>query len=112
MHDIELYRQILGISAPWQVVNVDLLIEDLTVNVYLAESPDAQWCCPICGAAATLYDHREERRWRHLDSCQFQTYLVASLPRARPLCHAWRAYGRGSVDPAPLPPHSRFTLLF
>ena len=62
---------------------------------------------PICGAAATLYDHREERRWRHLDSCQFQTYLVASLPRVRCATH-----GVHTVAVPWTLPHSRFTLLF
>jgi transposase len=28
-----------------------------------------------------LYDHAEERVWRHLDSCQFMTYLHARPPR-------------------------------
>ena len=41
----------------------------------------AHFCCPTCGQYANLYDRREVRQWRHLDSCQYQTYLVASLPR-------------------------------
>jgi transposase len=28
-----------------------------------------------------LYDHAEARVWRHLDSCQFKTYLHARVPR-------------------------------
>lgn len=28
-----------------------------------------------------LYDHAEERAWRHLDTCQFVTYLHARPPR-------------------------------
>jgi transposase len=28
-----------------------------------------------------LYDHAAERQWRHLDTCQFQTYLHARIPR-------------------------------
>ena len=107
MHDIELYRQILGISAPWSVARVALHIEEQTVSVYLTESPDATWCCPTCGSAATLYDHREERTWRHLDSCQFQTYLVASVPRVR--C-ATQGVLTADVPWSVL--HSRFTLLF
>ena len=55
--------------------------------VYLVEAPDATWCCPTCGKPATLYDHREERIWRHLDSCQFHTYLVAAAPRVNCATH-------------------------
>ncbi|MFZ4802917.1 MAG: ISL3 family transposase [Chlorobium sp.] len=79
----------------------------MTVHVYLVESPDAMWCCPTCGEPATLYDHREERTWRHLDSCQFQTYIVAAAPRVRCMTH-----GVLTVDLPWSEPHSRFTLLF
>jgi hypothetical protein len=47
-----------------------------------AEHPEgATWTCPHCPKTLPLYDHAEERTWRHLDSCQFQTYLHASIPR-------------------------------
>ena len=36
--------------------------------------------CPTCGRASPGYDTRE-RRWRHLDTCQYQTILVAAVPR-------------------------------
>ena len=54
-----------------------------------------------------LYDHAEERAWRHLDSCQFQTYLHARIPRV--------ACGEHGVVQVLVPwaaPRSRFTLLF
>ena len=28
-----------------------------------------------------IYDHRKERKWRHLDLWQYKTYLSAQLPR-------------------------------
>jgi len=37
--------------------------------------------CPVCGKPAPRYDRRELRTWRHLDTMQFKTYLIASLPR-------------------------------
>jgi len=107
MQDIELYRQLLGVESPWNVDRVFLNIEETAVYVYLLEAPDAIWCCPTCGEPATLYDHREERKWRHLDSCQFQTYLVAAVPRVRCVTH-----GVLTADVPWSEPHSRFTLLF
>jgi transposase len=50
---------------------------------------------------------REERAWRHLDSCQFQTLLVARLPRAQCPTH-----GVKTVEAPWCEPHSRFTLAF
>ncbi|MEK7760827.1 MAG: ISL3 family transposase, partial [Nitrospirota bacterium] len=63
---------------------------------------------PLLGAKTLpLYDHAEERAWRHLDSCQFQTYLHARIPRV--------ACGEPGVVQVLVPwaaPRSRVTLLF
>jgi transposase len=42
------------------------------------------------GQAYTVYDHLAERVWRHLDSCQFLTYLHASAPRISCSVHGVR----------------------
>ena len=52
-------------------------------------------------------DAREERRWLHLDSCGFLTYLVARLPRVSCPDH-----GVQSVAVPWSEAHSRFTLAF
>jgi transposase len=41
----------------------------------------ARFACPDCGQEYAVYDHLAERVWRHLDSCQFLTYLHARAPR-------------------------------
>lgn len=38
--------------------------------------------CPKCGTSCPGYDSLE-RSWRHLDTCQFQTILVADVPRVK-----------------------------
>lgn len=43
---------------------------------------DASLCCPACAERSPGYDTRR-RRWRHLDTCQFQTILVADVPRVK-----------------------------
>jgi transposase len=108
MQDTELYHHLLGIQQPWQVVNVELNLDDQAVYVYVDfEGSKAAFHCPECGAYANLYDRRETRMWRHLDSCQFQTYLVASLPRVR--C---REHGVLTANVFWCEPNSRFTALF
>lgn len=81
MHDRELYRRILGIEAPWQVTDVSVDLPEDGVTVYIGHG-DSPLCCPECGAEGPGYDHRE-RRWRHLDTCQYATWLVAQVPRMR-----------------------------
>jgi transposase len=82
MNDTELYRTLLGVEAPWFVANVELNLEDEAVYVTLDfDGRTANFDCPECRKQANLYDRRETRTWRHLDSCQFKTYLRASIPR-------------------------------
>jgi hypothetical protein len=71
MQDHELHRRILGIEAPWFVDSVDLKLEAGEIHVYLRHHEMIEWPCPECGAACKLYDHQPERRWRHLDTCQY-----------------------------------------
>ena len=80
MRDRDLYAKILGITGPWEVVDVTVDDEKQTVEVRLATKAGTTQSCPECGRAASGYDTRE-RRWRHLDTCQFRTELVAAVPR-------------------------------
>lgn len=81
MHDRELYRQILGVQAPWEVFEVDVDLPGTGVTVHIRHS-GSDLACPQCGAACSGYDTRE-RKWRHLDTCQYKTWLVAQVPRVR-----------------------------
>ena len=108
MQDTELYRQILGLPAPWNVARVQLDIEEQTVHLFVEyDAQNAVWKCPDCDKVCPIYDHREPRQWRHLDSCQFLTYLVASLPRVQCPKH-----GVQTVSVFWSEPNSRFTHLF
>jgi transposase len=74
------------------------------VEVIVEHRGDA--CCPKCGKPCPGYDTRP-RRWRHLDTCQLQTLLVADVPRVECEEHG--------VVQAATPwsePGSRFTVLF
>ena len=56
-------------------------IKKRRVDVW-AEHPEGQlWPCRQRSKDLGVYDHAEERSWRHLDSCQCQTYLHARIPR-------------------------------
>ena len=60
------------------LVEVDTTSKAVTVHVRLDSSTPVH--CPHCGKPSPRYDHRE-RRWRHLDTMQFQTILQADVPR-------------------------------
>ncbi len=107
MKDTELYRYLLGIEQPWTVERVTLDIENQRVDVWATHPEEIRWACPECGARGSLYDHAPERTWRHLDSCQFKTFLHARPPRVK--C---REHGVRQVRLPWAEESSRFTLLF
>jgi transposase len=82
MDDRELYRQILGVSEPWRVARVELERAAGEIHVFLEHDEQTRWRCPECGVDCPLYDHQPERRWRHLDTCQYRTILHAQPPRS------------------------------
>jgi transposase len=83
MEDRELSGQILGIQRPWGVERVELKLEEGAVHVHWRHEEDALWECAECGQLCRLHDHQQERQWRRLDTCQFQTILHARPPRTR-----------------------------
>jgi transposase len=107
MQDRQLYQQILGIMSPWSVERVELKLGEGEVHVHLSHSENSAWKCPECGRTCPVYDHQPERRWRHLDTCQFQTVLHASLPRTNCPEHGPRVVGVSWAEPG-----SHFTALF
>ena len=81
MDDKELYRQILGVVAPWEIRKIDLEMERGRVDIYLEWPHATEGICPECGKKCKVHDRREERIWRHLDTCQLRTYIHCRIPR-------------------------------
>lgn len=106
MRDKELYKRILGIQAPWEVSDIELDMKAGEVKVYVEQKPGAKQTCPKCGASCPGYDKRR-RQWRHLDTCQLKTLLVADLPRVQCAEH-----GVVSVHVPWAEPGSGFTALY
>nr|WP_026842592.1 transposase family protein [Citrifermentans bremense] len=91
MRDTDLYRHLLGLESPWTVAKVDLPVSTQRVDVAVEHPKGQKWPCPVCGDLLPVYDHSEERVWRHLDSCQFQNFLHEK----RPLAPRHRLYSDG-----------------
>jgi len=107
MQDKELYEELLGIKAPWSVSRIELDAKAERVDIWVEHSEGAAWNCPECGEGLKVYDHSEERSWRHLDTCQCQTHLHARIPRVQCPKH-----GVLQVEVAWAEPKSRFTMRF
>lgn len=105
MRDTDLYAQILGLRSPWRVDNVALDRIEAEVTVHVVATGQ-RWCCPKCSKPAAGYDSRV-RRWRHLDTMQYRTILVAEVPRVKCGEHGVRTVQVPWAEPG-----SGFTALF
>ena len=106
MRDTQLYQQILGLTEPWFVARVELNMDEQRIDLHVDHRADAVFKCPVCDKACGLYDHADERVWRHLDSCQLKTYLHARVPRV-----GCSEHGIHKVKLPWAETRSRFTLL-
>ncbi|HUO85485.1 MAG TPA: ISL3 family transposase [Thermoanaerobaculia bacterium] len=105
MNDRKLYEQILGIRKPWHVERVDLRLDEGEVLIHVEGLAEVEQC-PECDRRCARYDS-SERRWRHLDTCQFRTILVAQVPRVK--CNE---HGVHQIRVPWAEERSRFTALF
>ena len=105
MKDTQLYSQILGIEKPWKVTDVKVSLPEDEVEVFV-EHGGSKLSCPKCGKTCPGYDKRT-RRWRHLDTCQLKTLLVADVPRVQCAEH-----GVVNVSVPWAEPGSGFTAMF
>jgi len=80
VQDTKLFETILGIQTPWHIGRVALDTTGERVDLWAAHE-DTRWPCPECQQELPTRDHAEERMWRHLDTCQYQTFLHARVPR-------------------------------
>ena len=100
------YQQLLGLPSTWKVEDVDLSMLGKQVVIRLVYT-GKNISCPECGDTCNIYDHAPEQKWRHLDTMQFETILVARLPRVNCKEHGVKTAGAPWADK-----HSRFTLMF
>jgi len=105
MKDFQLYQQILGLVEPWVVESVTLKPKEQEIEVRVGFA-DTLWGCPQCQERMHIHDY-EERRWRHLDSCQFKTIIVSRVPVVR--CEE---HGCQTVAVPWAEKYSRFSRLF
>ena len=67
MRDTEFYEALLGLSDPWKVTKVELNSEAGRVDIWIEDCSGFKWSCPECQEKVSIYDHSEERVWRHLN---------------------------------------------
>jgi transposase len=108
MNELGLFTLALGLSKPWQVVDLKFSKEEGRLDLWLDFVKGARFACPSCQETQEGEVHDTlDRTWRHLNFFQYETYLHARVPRV--LC------GKCGVKQVEVPwarPGSGFTLLF
>ena len=81
MDEKAFYTKILRIKLPWYVK--DVVMDDVAqrIDIYVDHERDIRVRCPECEEFYGMYDHAPERVYRHLDTCQMQTYIHVRPPR-------------------------------
>jgi transposase len=75
----ELFEHILNFGKDWKVTEIQVDDESSKMDVHV-EFIGSRALCPDSGELLPIYDHREPRRWRHLNMMQYQAWIVCSLP--------------------------------
>lgn len=107
MQDTALFSQLLGLASPWEVTELSSDLDNHQIKVRIEWPQGKKGPCPECQSPCSVYDHREERVWRHLDTMQFKTLLICPVPRVH--C---KEHGIKSIQVPWADMKSRFTLLF
>lgn len=102
----EFYAQSLELQAPWKVADVVIDGKARQVRIRVECPAGEVWGDPESGDRAEIKGW-EERNWRHLNTCQFETIVTARVPRLR--------LKSGRTITASVPwavPRGRFTVSF
>jgi len=102
----QFFDLLLNLTDEWQVQNVesDIKKQEIFIDIsYVGVKAE----CPITAELYSLYDHAPKRKWRHLDTMQYKTYITCRLPRVK------NKNGKVStVVPPWASKHERHTYLF
>lgn len=101
------YHLLLGLDKDWEVQEVNLSVELRSVHIKLRHTGSTKVLCPECQNPCSIFDHAPERKWRHLDTMQFETELRGRVPR----CKCDRC-GVKTIEVPWAGKHSPFTWMF
>jgi transposase len=82
MFSEQFFDLLLNFGDDWKVddVKVDFNLEEVDIFVsYIGDKAE----CPVSMELCGIYDHRKTRRWRHLDTMQFKTFVNCKVPRVK-----------------------------
>ncbi len=83
MNSESLFTVALGLTPPWQVLDIQFDPEKGRIDFKVGFTTGAKFSCPSCAEAGQGVHDTRHRTWRHLNFFQYQAFLHADLPRVR-----------------------------
>ena len=79
---IDLFSELIKLDSKWQISSIETNddTEEITINVNYVNKTAK---CPKTQEDCKIYDKQAERRWRHLDTCQYKTFISCRVPRVK-----------------------------
>lgn len=106
MTESSFYRALLKLNDKWDIEGVFIDLPSYTIEVRL-KYLSTKGICPFTQEECNIYDYAPERKWRHLDTMEYQTWLVTRIPRVI------NSSGKVSTIEIPWADHSdRYTFSF
>ena len=107
MIDTDLFQMALGLTSPWQVRACEFDPEKKQLDIQIDFPKGSTFSCPECGLVGCKAYDTTDKKWKHLNFFQHETYLHARVPRVD--C---KDCGIKTVNVPWARPGSGFTLLF
>lgn len=82
MNSNQLFEMALGLGAQWKVAGCRFEGSPKKLELKIEAQGGMHWKCPQCERCGPVHD-RVEKRWRHLNFFEYETELVARVPRCR-----------------------------
>ena len=84
MTENEIFTRALNLGSGWEVYDVVFHPEDKELRIHIRTIKGSLHRCGTCGKAdCRMYDHGEEREWRHMNFFQYRAVLIGKPPRVR-----------------------------
>jgi len=81
MEDTHFFEKLLSIKNPWYIAKVTQDQSQNRVDLYVEHNKGIKFPCPKCESFCSIYDHTEEREFRHLNIFQMATFIHLRIPR-------------------------------
>jgi len=99
MNDKTFFTKLLGLKPPWFIADVSLNEAGTRVDIFIDYHKPTRFPCPTCEQFCSVYDHAQEREFRHLNVCQVPAYLHVRVPRVQCTDHGVVQITHGLAEP-------------